>query len=105
MKEKLKVNGEPAQGPGDSPVAMRLVENVLVRNPLVALAGHLAGLLLRLLPRRKPTSPAQSLRTRRSRCSRSRLEAHWKHTGSTPVKAVAKATAFAGLVKGGYRHG
>jgi hypothetical protein len=34
-------------------VAAQLVENTLERNPVVAIGAHLAGLLLRLLPRRR----------------------------------------------------
>ena len=48
---KKKRNNESAQYPTASSVALRLVENRLERNPMMALAAHFAGVLLGLFRR------------------------------------------------------
>jgi hypothetical protein len=79
--EKMTVNGEPARGGRGLPSAARLVENQLERNPLVALAGHFAGLLLGLFRRSAATTRHDSA-TNQQRPARNQQEPATNQQGS-----------------------
>ncbi len=105
MKQKSKCG--PVVSAAVKAAGAEAVGLTLTRNPIVAIATAVVASLLGLMDgsTRPAGRPEVRADKRPGRRSQSTWEAYRKQSGSTPVKAVAKATAFAGVGKGGVLHG